>query len=751
MLLKKVPTLFCFLCTGIFSAEPSDKADTLVFGLSLRFISHTEAVVTCATQTPCSIGLQFGPVAENVRQSPTVVLDDSYAEDLTQTVSDTGSTTLHEFHLKDLKYRQMYAYRIIAGPPGREIKEKIYAFDNALNYLHAGPDPATSTAASSLAHSIVNAASSRHGFCLVFGSTDPAFLEALAAYSMFSVVGITQSRKTAGRLRSKLYKKKTYGRRIKITIVEERHSLPFPDRFANLIVISQPEVSGKATVKELLRILRPAGGVCLLRTEASPGQQEKPPAYITSVTDAPFSVEQLSLHDMRFLKITRGPISDGGSWTHQYGDAANTANSGGTLSGATSTTAMQVQWLGNPEGDFGLDRNPRMPPPLAIKGRLFHQGMNRIAALDSYNGAVLWTAEIPDLRRVNMPHDTSNWCADAASLFVAVKDRLWIMDQKTGALKRTVAVPLNRNEYRYDWGYIAQAGEMFYGSAVPKGSAYTGYWGKTNWYDGTSGPGTHKVASTELYGFRKTETAPAWRFQGGRIINSTISAAESHLFAAGSDSPSLQKTASGRITSPDLWKDMFLLCLDGKTGALVWKKNIKTVPGLVVYFGQCSSDAVIITSSASGSYHLYAYAQKDGTLLWHASHPWTGNNHSGHMQHPVIVGGKIFLEPCGYDLRTGKRTTTNVGRHEGCATYCGTKEALIYRGKDRRVSMWDIKSERVTSWINLRPSCWLSTITADGLILAPEGGGGCSCGKWIETSVVFSPRLVDKTPTAEKE
>jgi hypothetical protein len=53
--------------------------------------------------------------------------------------------------------------------------------------------------------------------------------------------------------------------------------------------------------------------------------------------------------------------------------------------------------------------------------------------------------------------------------------------------------------------------------------------------------------------------------------------------------------------------------------------------------------------------------------------------------------------------------------------------------------MWDVASEKVTGWYNLRPSCWLSTVPANGMVLSPEGGGGCSCGNWLETSIGFAP------------
>ena len=54
-------------------------------------------------------------------------------------------------------------------------------------------------------------------------------------------------------------------------------------------------------------------------------------------------------------------------------------------------------------------------------------------------------------------------------------------------------------------------------------------------------------------------------------------------------------------------------------------------------------------------------------------------------------------------------------------------------------SLWDVNNNKVTRWYNLRPSCWLSTIAADGMLILPEGGGGCSCGNWLETSLAFSP------------
>ena len=78
-------------------------------------------------------------------------------------------------------------------------------------------------------------------------------------------------------------------------------------------------------------------------------------------------------------------------------------------------------------------------------------------ALDSYNGTVLWGMEIPDLRRVNMPRDAGNWCADERWLYVAVKDRAWVLDAQTGERRVALALPPDRGN-EYEWGYIGKSG-----------------------------------------------------------------------------------------------------------------------------------------------------------------------------------------------------------------------------------------------------------------------------------------------------
>ncbi|MCH1522419.1 MAG: hypothetical protein L7T80_06290, partial [Arenicellales bacterium] len=63
---------------------------------------------------------------------------------------------------------------------------------------------------------------------------------------------------------------------------------------------------------------------------------------------------------------------------------------------------------------------------------------------------------------------------------------------------------------------------------------------------------------------------------------------------------------------------------------------------------------------------------------------------------------------------------------------------LIFRAGN--ITLWDHRYEIPSQWARLRPGCWLSAIPANGMLLAPEAGGGCSCGTWMETSVGFMPK-----------
>lgn len=642
------------------------------------------------------------------------------------TVRNDTPATQHEVLLTGLEPRTIYAYRIPAeGQPG-VLNE--YLLDTTFNYApipvpaQAQPYPADATTLAKQAADLLTATGESQGYAVLFANPGLAF-ELARASALNATVYDTDADRIQ-QARKALAPTGVYGTRITLRHTQPEGATGLTALFANLVVWF-PE-SG-VPFKEAHRITRPGS------TLAIPGTRKAELDVAATAAGIPLTFEERN-----GWTLARKPLlPDSGAWTHQYGDATNASYSGDSLAGAQGTSDMEIQWLGRPGADFGIDRNPRMPAPLAVGGRLFHQGLNRMVAVDAYNGALLWLLEMPGLRRVNIPRDASNWCADHTHVYAAIRDRLWKLDAATGALAMAYTLPVSEP---HEWGYTARVGNQLFASHAKPGSSYSDFWGKNSWYDGTEGEGTWKVCSETLYALDPATGSLQWQYHNGKIINTTISIDNGTLYFVESRHPALAQAPTSRIEQPELWLDQYLVALDTATGQPKWERPIDTQDGVVIFFMACANDTLVINTSLNNTYYLYAFDAKDGASLWEASHPWPGGDHGGHMQHQAIARNTVFVEPHGYDLRTGALTVSKTGAREGCATVAATKNALIYRGNSRRVAMWGMDSLTDSTWVNLRPSCWLSVVPANGMIMAPEGGGGCSCGGWVETSLGFIPR-----------
>ena len=703
-----------------------------------RFVSPDAAVISWETAEPCASSVEFG-------------VGDQWG----QQVREVGAQTIHRISLRGLEPKARYQYRILTNPSGKTPwVSEAFELDNALNYavprVPDGPSPYGSSAAgreySQAAEQILLATGITRGYCLVLGCQEGQLAYELAKRSELIIIGVGADRERINRGRKLLRQAGAYGSRITLRATESLASQPIPRSFANLIVVDDSLAGGLyATAAQVMPLLQPATGVACLGPWRSTTKPEIQRSIEHWLGELKIKWDLVDSKGALWVRARRELPPDTGSWTHQYGDAGNSANSHEGLAGVAGTDRLEVQWLGRPGADFGIDRNPRMPAPLAVNGRLFHQGLNRIAGLDSYNGAVLWSLEIPALRRVNLPRDAGNWCADPDRLYVAVKDRCWMIDAATGELMR--AFKLADPDFRrsHEWGYVARMGDLLYGSSIKPGSVYTNFWGGESWYDATSGPATEKICSDDVFAITSASGELKWRYCSGVVVNSTIAVAGDKVLFVECRHPEVRTLPTSRIGSPKLWENQYLVALDARTGGKLWEQPLDTADGIVVFFLLAAEAKVVVMASAAGQYHLYGFSSADGKSLWESAHNWPNNNHGGHMQHPVIVRNRVFVEPCGYDLATGQLLTKDVGRHGGCATYAATLNALIYRGDGGRISMWDIERGVVTGWHNLRPSCWLSTVPANGMVLSPEGGGGCSCGNWLETSIGFAPVLSTTT------
>ena len=645
----------------------------------------------------------------------------------------------HKVHLEKLLPSTLYYYRI------EQVKNKItdhsktYTFDTSFNYLLPvlpAAESAGDNIVNTTAQKLLEYCGTPNGVCVVYGLTDGRLTRALALNSSMNILALDTDQQRIKALRNMFYREKLYGSRITIAHIKSWQALLIPASLANMITTERPPVVDPSApdAKTALRLLAPNGTIVI------PSVSRKTLNAATEwleICSKPL-IERAG-KKLAVVSIKKPWPASFGSWTHQYGDLGNTATSMEELNGATSTEELQVQWIGRPGADFGLDRNPRMPAPLAVSGRLFHQGMNRIIALDAFNGTVLWHQEIPNLRRVNIPRDASNWCADSEQLYVIVEDQAWIIEQTTGKKSGILTLP-SKDKTAHEWGYIGNNQKLIFGSTVKKGSTYTAFWSGAMWYDKGNAVSTAKVCSDSLFAKSKQGDNPTvWNYRNGTIINTTICGTENRIYFVESRHPEPAQLASGRISAATLWEQQFLVALDSSSGRKLWEQPLDTESGDIVFFMQCRGNHIIIIASTAAQYFLYDFDARSGQQRWIASHKWTANNHSGHMQHPVLFDDAVYVEPFGYNIENGERLAKRMAGREGCHIYIGAADALIYRGKARETSMWNRKTGKVSSWSNLRPSCWLSVIPANGMLLTPEGGGGCSCGRWIETSMVFVP------------
>lgn len=644
-----------------------------------------------------------------------------------------------------------YRYRIALLEDGKPRLSEMFDFDTRFNL-----SPAPVVAPADLSPDIrtvcdkaLEVAAEQNGYLLILGLRDGMLATALAAKSRFHIIAADSDPTVLAAVRQTLHAAGILGHRVSVVSLGNPERTSWTDGFADLILSEKdsPPVSDE----ECLRLLRPDGGALLL---ASPRNSSA------------FQKAEGRWEKAGALAIFRRKKLDGAKdWTHQYGTAGNAAYTGEALGDVSATSGMAVQWIGRPGGDFGIDRQPRMPAPLAAKGRLFHQGMNRLVALNAFNGAVLWSYEIPSLRRLNVAHDCSNWCVDDEHVYLAIRDRLWMLDAKTGELRHALLLPAKERK-SHDWGFVAQEDDLIVGSAVRANSAYRKFWGGEAWYDKV-GVAVTQVCSNRLFGYHKSTAKGIWAYGRGLILNPTLALHDGRIYFLENRSLKLPAESNSRVSDRKLWLDLTTVCLDARTGKVLWEKPgpepvhltekvgfIQAAYGIATAHGYLAvlSEGTVNESGAyqkKGAFRCTSY-QKDGDVTWTTESPWSADHHGTHITHPVVTEDRLYFSPQIHDLKTGQPLGKSYGPRRGCSTVVATKNALMFRilGEGNSpLGLWNKDTGSVSRFMRLRPSCWLNTIPAQGMLLIPEGGAGCSCGGWMETSIGLSPRRPANSPS----
>jgi outer membrane protein assembly factor BamB len=609
------------------------------------------------------------------------------------------------------------------------------------------------------AQKILSSTGITRGYCLVVGAEEGQLARELAAHSDLRIYCVEPDASKADRARKALAQAGLYGHRV---VVHSRSldEIPYSNYFANLIVSETAIRTGKTPFsgKAVARHLKPVGGVVALPGGGKGFAEE-------TGLNAEVRVEE----KQGLTLLTRGKLPGAGDWSHQYGNAANTAVSGDKRIQGD----LGVLWYGDPGPGEMINRHEGAVGPLALDGKLIVQGTDTIKAYDAYNGVHLWTYTNDGAIRTGVfqNQNPANIAAGQGSVFHFVGDRCLQLDVESGKLIATHRLPPDRDNGRHQWGYIAIENGMLIGAATLRPQLA----------DQARRRGRVTDDSTDaVFAIDLATGKHAWSYQGQTIshhtmaispekvcfIDSSITSEERDAILRQDKSKLASLTGKEREIAEDRLKKADLrmaVAVNIKTGAKLWAhavdvtdcSDIGTGGGkLTMMFAD--GKLVLCGANANGHYwkqfidgefsrrRLVVLSADDGYKLW--------SKDANYRHRPIVIGHQILAEPWMFDLATGEQLTRphpitgeqvpwsmmRTGHHCGMVTACDSGMLLFRSGS---TGFADLNlDEGIRHFGGHRLGCWINAIAAEGLVMIPEASAGCVCQFSIASTIVLEPR-----------
>ncbi|NNE91283.1 MAG: PQQ-binding-like beta-propeller repeat protein [Verrucomicrobiales bacterium] len=609
------------------------------------------------------------------------------------------------------------------------------------------------------AEKILAATGVRRGFCLVVGAENGQLAYELAKRTDLEIYAVEPDEKKVEAARRKLAEAGYYGTRISIHH-GSLDQIPYANYFANLIVsdtrVLTAELPEGFDPAKLTRHLKPVGGKIVVGVNSAEAIRKQ--LGESATLD---SAEGVSV-------VTRGPLPGAGSWSHQYGEAGNTACSydyrvkGG----------LGVLWYGDPGEGKMVNRHEGAVSPLAINGRLFAQGEERILAYDAYNGLFLWERENPDSIRTGVfqNQNPGNLVASDRSLFFMQRDECIELDAATGEEKAIHFLPETVRDGTHQWGYVAYQDGILFGTATIR----------KDLEDRQKRRGRKTDDLTDgVFAVDVATGKHLWHYTGKTIEHRTVSIGDEAVYFIDSTitqdqrmeilrqdktkfaklSEAEQKFAEAELKKQDI---RLAVALDARSGEKKWEKAVDVTDCSEIGIGGGkltllfhNNVLLLCGANANGHYwkqfmagefskrRLLALSGTNGEKLW---------SKDGNYRHrPIIVGDEIIAEPWSFDLYTGNQkmrkdpiTGEDVpwsmmrdGHH--CGMVAATPNMLTFRS--RYTGFYDLEKDIGTKhFAGHRTGCWINAIPANGLISIPESSAGCVCLFSIASTIVMEPR-----------
>ncbi len=556
------------------------------------------------------------------------------------------------------------------------------------------PQPTLGNGQHRLAKEIVERTGIVQGYALVLGQSDCELAAALARQTDLHLLSLVPSVAAAERARTKLIKAGLYGTRVAVDVIADDKHLPYASYFADLVLVAGDQVDTVSRA-DLFRMVHPSGGVLCL-------------AEVTGETARNLGID----FDASMVVVARGPLPGAADWRYPWADAGKS----GIGKDRLVQPPFEMLWFGGPGPAPMMSRHWGVSAPLAVGSRLFVTGQHSVLAIDAYNGRQLWSQPLRGAGRKYAVKNASNFVADGSSLYVASGPVCQRLDQATGQPSSTYLVPklAGPDESASEqglWGYVSVAGDLILGSRLRADVAE----------GGNEGIG--------VFALDKASGQPRWTYRAKRtVVNTAITLGHDRMILLDATAPAEAGQAQRRGGDGQVVQT--LVALDLESGQEIWRQDDVPAGKYDIRW----SKGVVVVGAVAG------YDAATGKKLWQHS-VW-------HERPPLLHDDWVIAQPHAYHLRTGKiRMTTDLltdvtrpwafARAYGCGPVAGCQNMLFFRSGT--VGVFDFASGGTSTIGGVRPGCSVTMVAAAGLLLVPEGAGGCSCSYNFQTCVALAP------------
>ncbi len=294
------------------------------------------------------------------------------------------------------------------------------------------------------------------GYAVFHGAGDGVLLQALVENTRLHLIATDPDPERVKALRFHFDALGYYGKRVSLH-VGTPETFPAPPYIASLTVVNEGDSPrDRAMIERVFRSMRPYGGAAWIR----PPKDAAPGALALILAEAGLKGAEALAGDGPWRFTRKGPLEGAGTWTHIYGNIANTTKSDDRL----VKLPLGVLWFGGSSNADVLPRHGHGPPEQVIGGRLVIQGIDCISARDVYTGRVLWKTKLEGLDTFGTYYDATYVEAPTSTAykqvhipganvrgtnFIATEDRVYVLerggcavlDAETGTFLGTFYLP----------------------------------------------------------------------------------------------------------------------------------------------------------------------------------------------------------------------------------------------------------------------------------------------------------------------